>query len=96
LRCERGAIKAIDGLMSNGGVRLVELDASALSWSVSFMERYATLGAQLADAALMFIAERESVDTVFTVDRRDFSVYRTDAGRALRKVPLPTWESPSV
>jgi predicted nucleic acid-binding protein len=41
----------------------------------------------MADATLMFIAEREAVDTVFTLDRRDFSVYRTTDGRALNIVP---------
>jgi predicted nucleic acid-binding protein len=51
------------------------------------MERYATLGAQLADAALVFIAEREGIETVFTLDRRDFTVYRTSDGRALTLVP---------
>lgn len=87
LRREHGAMKAIDGLISSGAVRLVELDATALSWAVSFMERYSTLGAQLADAALMFIAEHEGIDTVFTLDRRDFSVYRTETGKALAVVP---------
>ena len=35
----------------------------------------------------MFIAEREGIGTVFTLDRRDFSVYRTTDGRALTVVP---------
>lgn len=96
LRRERGAMRAINGLISSGAVGLVELDAVALSWAVNFMERYATLGAQLADAALMFIAERENIDTVFTLDRRDFSVYRTSAGRSLRIVPTPAWEQPAL
>jgi len=30
----------------------------------------------LADAALIRVAEREGVRTIFTVDRRDFTVYR--------------------
>jgi len=87
LRREPWAMKAIDGLVSSGAVRLLELDAGALSWCVAFMERYAALGAQLADAALMLIAEREGIDTAFTLDRRDFSVYRTDGGRALAIAP---------
>jgi predicted nucleic acid-binding protein len=87
LRHEPGAMKVIDGLVSSGAVHIVELDAQALSWVVTFMDRYATLGAQLADAALMFIAEREDIETVFTLDRRDFSVYRTSDGRALAVVP---------
>lgn len=87
LRREPGAMKVIDGLVSSGAVRLVELDAHALSWVVAFMDRYASVGAQLADAALMFLAEREGIDTVFTLDRRDFSVYRTGQGQALTVLP---------
>jgi predicted nucleic acid-binding protein len=30
----------------------------------------------LADAALVRVAEREGVHRIFTLDRRDFSVYR--------------------
>ena len=35
----------------------------------------------------MFIAEREGIGTVFTLDWRNFSVYRTTDGRALTIVP---------
>jgi hypothetical protein len=35
----------------------------------------------------MLIAEREEIGTVFTLDRRDFSVYPTTDGRALTIVP---------
>ncbi len=87
LRREPGAIQVIDRLVASGAVRLVELEPHALSWAVEFMGRYASLGAQLADASLMFLAEREGLETVFTLDRRDFSVYRTSDGRALTVVP---------
>ena len=87
LRDEPGGIKAIGGLVQSGSVRLVELDESALHWIIAFLDRYASVGPQMADAALMYIAEREGIETVFTLDRRDFSVYRTTDGRALEIVP---------
>jgi uncharacterized protein len=87
LRDEPGGIKAIGGLVRSGAVRLVELDDAALHWIIAFQERYASIGAQMADAAVMYIAEREGIDTVFTLDRRDFSVYRTADGRALALMP---------
>lgn len=37
--------------------------------------------------ALMFLAEQRGLDTVFTLDRRDFSIHRTTAGRALHLRP---------
>jgi predicted nucleic acid-binding protein len=87
LRTEPGGIKALGGLIESRAVRLVTLDEVALHWIISILERYASAGAQMADAAVMYIAERDGIDTVFTLDRRDFSVYRTTAGRASHIVP---------
>jgi uncharacterized protein len=42
---------------------------------------------QLADAALVYLADREGIDTIFTLDRRDFGVYRSTQKRAFRIVP---------
>ncbi len=40
------------------------------------MKKYANRPMDLADAALLRVAEREGIRKIFTVDRRDFSVYR--------------------
>jgi uncharacterized protein len=40
------------------------------------MKKYRDLPMDLADAALVRVAEREGIRTIFTVDRRDFSLYR--------------------
>lgn len=87
LRNEPGGIKAIGKLIDSGLVKLAPLDDEALAWIIAFMERYADANAQMADAALMYLAEQEGIDTVFTLDRRDFSIYRTTDGRALTIVP---------
>jgi hypothetical protein len=70
-------------LLKSGAVRLAPLDGWALDGIIAFEERYAGVGAQLADAALMHIAEREHIDIVFALDRRDISVYRITDGNAL-------------
>jgi uncharacterized protein len=44
------------------------------------MKRYETIRPQLADAALVYLAARERIVTIFTLDRRDFSIYRTGHG----------------
>jgi hypothetical protein len=49
--------------------------------------RYRKMGAQIADGALVYLAEREGIENVFTLDRRDFSVYRLGNGRSLRILP---------
>lgn len=87
LRGEPGGLSTLRRLVESGAVRIAELDERDFARIVVYMDRYASVGAQLADAALMLIAERESIDVVFTLDRRDFSVYRTGGGKALEIVP---------
>jgi predicted nucleic acid-binding protein len=87
LRDEPGGFKALGGMIDSGLVKLADLDETAVPWIIAFLERYASAEAQLADAALMYLAEREGIDTVFTLDRRDFSIYRTTNGRALAILP---------
>jgi predicted nucleic acid-binding protein len=53
----------------------------------AIMKKYCDVRIQLADAALVHLAVRDGVDTVFTLDRRDFSVYRLPMGRAFRVIP---------
>lgn len=44
-------------------------------------ERYQDLGPQLADLSLVQLAESSGPSTVFTLDRRDFAVYRAKRKR---------------
>ena len=71
----------------SGEITIHQPGPEALPWMVEFMERYSNIGAQLADASLMYVAECEAVDAIFTLDRRDFSIYRTRRNRALKMVP---------
>lgn len=51
------------------------------------MGKYRDLPMDLADASLVRVAERDGIATVFTVDRRDFSVYRIYGRRRFEIVP---------
>jgi len=42
---------------------------------------------QLADATLVRLAHREKIETVFTVDHRNFRIYRPAANKTFRIVP---------
>src|SRR5438105_15102254 len=57
---------------AKGEIKLHETTSEGLIWMVDFMERYSSIRAQLADASLMYVAEIEKIDTIFTLDRRDF------------------------
>jgi predicted nucleic acid-binding protein len=81
---------AISRLMSSFGGKpfvlapLTEMDLAGVS---AILKRYKTLKLQLADAALTHLANREEIDTIFTLDRRDFSVIRAAGGRKFRLIP---------
>ena len=48
---------------------------------------YADLNLGLCDAAVIALAERLKIDTILTVDERDFRILRTAPGRAFRLLP---------
>lgn len=87
LRRNQAAIQRLLACFEADLFRLLTLDEAALPWTATFLQRYRRLEPQLADAALVYLAERENIDTVFTLDRRDFSVYRFGRNRSFRLLP---------
>ncbi len=53
----------------------------------ALMSRYSDRPMDFADATLVHLARRESLDTVFTVDRADFETYRIGGNRRFRIMP---------
>lgn len=81
-----------------GGLSVVEVPVSAAAGLADRMDKYADLPMDLADASLIWVAEALGVLEVLTLDRRDFGVYRTARGRALRNLldpALAPFPSPS-
>ena len=70
-----------------GALKLLPLGAGDLPPILRILEKYADLRPDLADACLVHLAEREGIDTIFTLDRRDFSVYRTTKRKGFRLLP---------
>ena len=87
LRHQPSAVERLLGSFEVGLLRLLILDEKAPRWLAEFLTRYRKMGAQIADGALVHLAEREGIDTVFTLDRRDFLIYRLADGRSLRILP---------
>ena len=69
-----------------GGLTVVELSTTAMPTLADRMDKYADLPMDLADASLIWVAETTGVLDVVTLDRRDFGIYRTARGKALRNV----------
>ncbi len=90
----RGADQRVEEFLesvSGGLLELLPISSLEARSIAKVMRRFSYLPAQLADAALVYLAERENIDTIFTLDRRDFSVYRIGGKRPFNIIP-PTLE----
>lgn len=66
---------------------LLDLTETDLSGIAAILAKYKGLGLQLADASLAHLANREGIDTIFTLDRRDFGVLRGLRGKKFHLIP---------
>jgi uncharacterized protein len=76
LRTSARAQRALWGMLGLGGVQLIELGVDDCPRMRELMWKYRDLPMDLADAALVRVAERERIRRVFTIDRPDFEIYR--------------------
>jgi uncharacterized protein len=79
--------EAVWDLILRGTIGILPLDAEDIPGIRELMRKYRDRGMELADATLIHVAEREDIRRFFTVDRKDFTVYRLH-GR-IRPVILP-------
>lgn len=63
-------------LVSEEIIRLLPVEVDDHCRMRDLMKKYRMLPMDLADAALVAVAERERIRRIFTIDRRDFSIYR--------------------
>jgi len=63
------------------------LDTKDLRRALDIDRHYADAGFGFADACSLAAMERLDLNTIFTFDRRDFSIYRPTAGGTLVVVP---------
>ena len=69
-----------------GGLTLVDVPTAVLPGLADRMDKYADLPMDLADASLIWLAETLGVMDILTLDRRDFGLYRSERGKALRNL----------
>lgn len=69
------------------GAHLHPQSPGGLKRAAEFMRRYRSKSIDLVDALLCVTAEELDVKRIFTLDRRDFSVYRLRGNRALELLP---------
>lgn len=81
-------IRSLLMMLAGGAVTCVDMPTAAAAWIDGFYHRFADQVPDLADAALMYLAERDEIDVIFSLDRRDFAVYRTSDNRSLSVIPV--------
>ena len=81
------AQKALWEWIETNTVTLLPLERDDAPRMKELMRKYRDLPMDLADAALVRVAERERIQSVFTLDRRDFTVYRAARIGRLALVP---------
>jgi predicted nucleic acid-binding protein len=74
-------------MLQRGALQLLPLDVADAPRIRELMRKYSNRPMDLADAALVRVAEREGLRKIFTVDRRDFSVYRLHGRTRLSLIP---------
>ena len=70
-----------------GTVTLVPISQESLVRAVDLMAQYRNVPMDFADATLVTLGEELDLDSVFTLDRRGFAVYRLHGRRPFQIVP---------
>jgi uncharacterized protein len=80
---------ALWSMIQAGPIAIAPLDDDDVPRLRELMAKYRDLPMDLADAALVRVAERDGYRRVFTVDARDFAVYRVAGRERLTVIPGP-------
>jgi uncharacterized protein len=74
--------------LETAAIALAPLDHADAPRMRELMEKYRDLPMDIADAALVRVAERDDLTRVFTLDRRHFSIYRPGRRRRFAVLAL--------
>jgi predicted nucleic acid-binding protein len=71
----------------SGALKLTPIDDSELPAMQALMLQYSDRPMDFADATLVYLARREGLSTIFTVDHSDFNTYRIEGRKRFRILP---------
>jgi predicted nucleic acid-binding protein len=83
-----GGQDALWEMIGSESLGLAVLDRADAPRMRQLMQKYRDLPMDLADAALVRVAEREKISRIFTLDRRHFRIYRPAGIARLSLLPL--------
>ena len=82
--------KAQDNLwkfISRGGIEMPAFGPEYYKRCQELMEKYKDLPMDLADASLVVLGENKNIKKVFTLDHRDFNIYRSAKKKSFKLIP---------
>ena len=83
----RAEMEAVWSLVRTGAIVLAAIEDAELRDVHALMSRYWDRPMDFADATLVYLAKRESLSTILTVDHADFDTYRIEGRRRFRVLP---------
>jgi predicted nucleic acid-binding protein len=83
----RAEMEAAWSLLRTGAIVLATIEDAELPHVHTLMSRYWDRPMDFADATLVYLAKRESLSTILTVDHADFDIYRIESRRRFRVLP---------
>ena len=83
----RTAMETAWKFVRSGALAIGTIENGELPEVYALMSRYWDRPMDFADATLVFLAKRESLATILTVDHADFATYRIEGKRRFRIVP---------
>lgn len=73
--------------IQRGGIEIYPLEKSLFTRCYELMKQYRNLPMDLADATLVAIAEHLEISKIFTLDHKDFFIYRFKQKRRFTLLP---------
>lgn len=73
--------------LRSGVIVVGSIEQSELGHVHALMSQYWDRPMDFADATLVYLARRESISTIFTIDHADFLTYRIEGKRRFRVLP---------
>jgi predicted nucleic acid-binding protein len=83
----RAEMEAAWSMVRMGSIVVATIENADLRDVHTLMSRYWDRPMDFADATLVYLAKRESLTTILTVDRADFDTYRIEGRRRFRVLP---------
>jgi predicted nucleic acid-binding protein len=87
LRKSSRGVQQLLGSINGSFLELLPLAGTEAEAIAALMKRYEDIHPQLADVALVYLAQREKIETIFTLDQRDFSIYRSGRKSSFHILP---------